>query len=398
MKKPSTTPQGPTGATPKLPQILLKAWRQCIISNGKFPEGTAKATDTEENLLRILAKSERGAITRLWRTFTQERDALSARTMTDKRNAVAYLLGFHLPNLARALHAVNNSSKRASIKPALESFASATIVDIGCGSGAMAQASLSLVKGLKKPIANVNLRLIDASGPLLDAATLMLQGIDPDADIRTHRGRLDTLAPGKYLPDVGSVGIYNLGYVWNEIAKNPRARNKIFELFEKLIANKVPALVFITEPGTQDQSRSAMVLRNQLTSLGYQVYYPCPSNAPCPLLERSRDWCYSEIPWNPPAIQKLVDKFIGIERSKLAASCYALATPAMGQMIELKLKNMQVVVGRPVKAPKGQATSSQKSFEYLLCTSQGPKKTPATPGKPPLDRGTIFDATPVVKK
>jgi SAM-dependent methyltransferase len=377
------------GEATKLPAILTKAWRETILEMGKFPKGTELTNSTEEGLLKKLVKSERGAIANLWRTFTSDRDSLTAKTLTDKRNSVAYLLGFHLPNAARTLHAISVACRRASIKPALEGFKKAMIVDLGCGSGAMAQSSLCLLRSLQNPIDDIELRLVDTSAPLLDTAKLLLAKTYPNGRIRTYRGKIDSLLIPKYLPDPDVLGIYNLGYVWNELAKNSRAKGKLLNLMQGLIDKNASALIIVVEPGSQDQSRSTMVLRNRMADLGYHIHYPCPTNRECPMLDRSRDWCYSEITWQPPPIQRLIDKQIGIEREILAASCYVFATPKLAKLIKARTTKMKVVVGRPVKGTR--ATVKTTQIEYLTCSDSGIQKAPVEAGALPLARGELLE-------
>ncbi len=373
----------------KLPSIVTKAWKETILAVGKFPKGTEIASSTDDALLKTLAHSERGAIASLWKTFTSDRDTLTAKTLSDKKNSAAYLLGFHLPNIARVMHGINATCRRSAIKPALENYKKATIVDLGCGSGAMAQASLWFLRSLKNPISAIDIRLVDSSAPLLETAKLLLTKTFDGAQVRTHRGKLDGLLVSKYLPDPDALGIYNFGYVWNELANNPRAKGKVFDLFKSLINKDTASLIIVVEPGSQDQSRSAMVLRDRLVDLGFHTLYPCPNNRPCPMLERSRDWCYSEVTWQPPMIQKLIDRHIGIERTVLAASCYVFASPRLAKQLTARTIKMEVVVGRPVKGAKGQMKS--KEIEYLTCSESGLKKAPVKAGELPMARGELLN-------
>jgi SAM-dependent methyltransferase len=287
------------------------------------------------------------------------------------------------------LHAITAACRRASIKPALEGFKKALIVDLGCGSGAMAQSSLWLLRSLQNPIDDIEFRLVDTSAPLLDTAKKLLTKTYPNSRIKAHRGKIDGLLVSKYLPDPDALGIYNLGYVWNELAKNSRAKGKLLNLLEGLIKKDVAALIFVVEPGSQDQSRSTMVLRNRMTDLGYHVHYPCPNNRECPMLDRSRDWCYSEIGWQPPPIQKLIDRQIGIDRATLAASCYVFATPKLAKLIKARTTKMKVIVGRPVKGTRASVKTTE--IEYLTCSDSGIKKAAVETGALPLARGELLE-------
>ena len=107
----------------------------------------------------------------------------------------------------------------------------------------------------------------------------------------------------------------------------------------------------IHEPANQLIARDAMEMRNFLCEIGFNPVYPCVSNAPSPLLERSKDWCYTEGKFQSPTDEKL-DKYIGIDRQDIKTTVFMFVTKPVHDLIHQK-KAALGVVGRPaVKAHK----------------------------------------------
>jgi len=377
----------------KIPAELIDAWQETIIENARFSRGTRVNTEKPETLVRGLAKSEKNTLIELWKTFTSEREQLNAKTLTGKKEAVAYLLGFHLSNSARIIHTFNAASKRWNIKDFIGNQEQVRIIDLGCGSGAMAQANVCFVKSAHNEDAKIQVQLVDGSSHLLDAAVSGLNKIDQKASVRAHKGDLAGLIVDKYVSDKNPFTFINLGYVWNEIVKNRSARQKISKLFSAVIRNETESLITVIEPGSQDQSRAAMELREELIEQGFMPLYPCPHSNSCPLLEMSRDWCYSEITWAHPPVQKFIDSQIGVERTVLAASAFLFASPALMKKLKPLAKDLEIVVGRPTRpSPSDSRNPSDRSnfgkkADYLLCTKEGIKKTPIHPNSNVTRRG-----------
>jgi hypothetical protein len=150
-------------------------------------------------------------------------------------------------------------------------------------------------------------------------------------------------------------------------------------------------MIALLEPGMEEQSRGAMELRDELTAAGYVALYPCPTSDACPMLEGSRDWCYSEGVFAPPATVKAIDKKLGLDRAKLSGSLFLFATPPLTKHMAARGKGAEaIVVGRPLKRSAHGKKSSD--FEYLLCTPGGLNKSPSTTGNNFRLRGTSLNS------
>jgi hypothetical protein len=397
-----------------LPKDLLAAWRDAVTRLAKMPRGTNKKDLTEDQLLYKVMRQEMGGIHELWETFTQERDQLTKHLLASKQQMVRYLLGFHLPNAARMQLALHNLNSRFPIGRLLSSGRTIRWNDLGCGSGAAAQAAIHFaIKAGMKP-RQLDLHLTDASGLLLDTAREIILAsmnlIDPgdaednsyvDFRMNTHRIPVEKLklAPLAHGADRDMISVYSMAYVWNELERNKPGRDKIKEVFAQHLRRDEAALLIFLEPANQNFTRSLMELRDDLVGAGYAPLYPCPKAGPCPMLERARDWCYSEGLWYRPPFVTRLDKELGTDRSKLSVAIYAFGTPALMAMADRTMERkaaetLQVVVGRPdkvaagAKGKTGQKKPTPKTAAKTTVkthTKAGPQKPTAEPPAPTFD-------------
>jgi hypothetical protein len=102
------------------------------------------------------------------------------------------------------------------------------------------------------------------------------------------------------------------------------------------------------------------------------------------MLERSKDWCYSEGEWNQPPVAKLIDHQMKINRAKHASTMFAFASPAVG----LTSDHEPIVVGRPVR--ESGVERYKGFFDYLVCDGDGLRKEKPEQPKQVILRGNIF--------
>jgi hypothetical protein len=370
-----------------IPGRILDAWRTAILGMAKLPRGTPRSEFTPDDLLNKIQKQETKTVIELWETFTQERANLSRGLLGTARQTVAYLLGFHLVNAARAMLLLRRLDERHALTAWVKRLAASPhpIVwhDLGCGTGAIAQVVSDYLIHSGLPLGRLELHLYDGVGTLLDAATAVLSasGLAP----KTHRVGLESLDPARLVASTDPrVRGFSLGYVWNELEKNPLARQRLKGIFAAQVAAKTMLLVL--EPATQAQSRAAMELRDELVAFGYVPLYPCSSAAPCPMLNLSRDWCFSEGEWQQPKPMQILDKALGIDRTRLNGTLLAFASPTLAADLALKdaANSEAVIVGRPERLGK------KGAVDYLLCQAGELRKSPLAPGAPAQARGTTL--------
>ena len=416
----STKPvPSPKQATPpgspdliKLSKHALDAWRHAVLSIARLPRGFARQDKTDGEKVHAILKAEMKGVHELWEIFTQERGELGKFLVAGKPEAVAYLLGFHLTNYARMQLALRRIDGRSGLGALLAGNQQVRWHDFGAGSGAMTQAFLDFSTKAGLSLGRLEAHAVDVSGALLDAARTVVQATRPDFLLKTHRLALDALPVSKYshpagdaalAPEARTITIYGMGYVYNEITANARAQRRLAEVFSGHLERDEAALVIMLEPATQTQSRAAMEWRDGMVEQGFLPIYPCPAAIPCPLLERSRDWCFSEGSLDRPAPVIEVDRALGIDRSRFGSTILAMATPALVARLKPTGKPLAVVVGRPdrvagnnVPAARGGrpapvAARGARPFDFLVCTAEGLQKVPPTPGRPFLPRGATLD-------
>lgn len=395
----------------RLPSELIDPWRQALIRCAKLPRGINPKTHTTPSLMQAIVRGEADEVARLWSIFTQEREELSRHLLASKRTAVAYLLGFHLANAARAQMVLGRAHIRHPLAKVLRELNGKILWhDLGCGTGAVAQVVMHNFVKSRVPLSNVALHLSDMSGTLLDTATELFAQSGWSENLHTHRYPLEKIVPERLAPDgeTALVG-YSLGYVWNELARNKTARTTLLKIFEDRSTQDHPTLILVLEPAMQELAREAMQLRDTLTDMGYGVLYPCPQSGPCPLLTRTRDWCYSEAKWDaPPEILRL-DEMLAMDRRHLSGAGYLLASPALMKKMTHPPKGDfpphgakrptqdAIVVGRPDR-------SSGRGFDYLVCQPSGLDKIPHAEGESitlrglPLERKGIGSPSPDIKR
>ena len=382
-----------------IPGVIVKKWKQELLThNKKMPSDIRSLGDNQK--LKWLINSEHGSVHDLWEAFTTDRDLLPRYLMNPKKQALSYLLGFHLPNIARFQMVFERLSERYMWRDFWKSIKSApTFIDFGCGSGAMSISWLSAIyrAGYKGP---THLSLFDHQAALLDMARRNIDALPFQTTIRS--GKVDLTKAISYvdknLNKIEGVTNISLGYIWNEISNNHRAQHKLIELLGKLESKET--ILWIFEPANQNQSRKAMELRDQLISMGYELAYPCSHSSQCPMLERSRDWCYSEGHWQRPIEIELLDKRLKLDRSKLRTTTMILMSPKVkAKLADLKRNSDQIIVGKPLKELKSNLPKKlrarlkeKKKFDYLLCGPKGISKvTPIHPEKSCMSRGEVLD-------
>jgi hypothetical protein len=112
-----------------------------------------------------------------------------------------------------------------------------------------------------------------------------------------------------------------LANIMNEIpgskkAESMQSQAMLHSLIKRLL-DPLYGVVLIIEPGQQDSARTLETIRSDLLEETTTIA-PCLHDHECPLLSRgSRDWCYSERFWQPPAIIEQLDRITGLDHHML---------------------------------------------------------------------------------
>lgn len=384
-------PARPAKVAPAI--ALIDAWSQALIALGRFPAGTRKTETSPFELVKLLARAERASIMELRETFTLERSQISKRLLSNKKQLVGYLLGFHLANAARLELTLGRVRGTWKIDGLLRQASAISISDIGCGAGAMAQSWLAYLQGCKVDTSKIAVQLFDSNQILLNTAKDIITYMDAAPELHSVKCAIEDLR--LELPNDDTLAIYSIGYVWNELTKNQKGQRNLQKFFTGLAKQAGKSIISLVEPASQHQSRATMELRNDLVAAGFVPLYPCPHAEPCPMLERSRDWCYSEFKWTRPRIQEQIDLLTEADRLMLAASAFVFASPAAAAAMASEGERKPIVVGRPVRKTYAKV---KREFDYLLCNKDAVlTKDEADPTKIPLRRGEKFNKVDYVK-
>lgn len=366
-------------------------WASMVANLAKTPRGLERprAEYSDLELCGYVLQENREDIIRLWEAFTTDRAEISRYLMEPKREALVYLLGFHLANQARLSGVLDRAEYRHRLLSTVSRAEKIHLVDIGCGSGALSHQTAQELWSYRSELP-ISFELVDRSQAFIDMAQKGLALLKADSDVVTRKQKLDDYLSRELREAAsGELVWYQLGYVWNEVKQSPKTSQLLLRYLEQGL-EAGPRILTVLEPANQEIARDAMELRDTLTAMGYIALYPCPHSQACPMLERTRDWCYSEFVWDRPPLVKKVDKILKIDRQRIGVAAYVFVSPDVYQELE-KARHEAVVVGRPVDRQTKNPLHSTKS--YLLCQPEpGLTKQKAEKEDIELLRGQFYRA------
>lgn len=80
--------------------------------------------------------------------------------------------------------------------------------------------------------------------------------------------------------------------------------------------------VAIIEPGTNQDGRRLLAIRDDLIAAGYKIWAPCTHQGPCPLLVHSKtDWCHNRVDWTQPDFYQAIESHLPMKHRTLVYSC-----------------------------------------------------------------------------
>ncbi len=192
------------------------------------------------------------------------------------------------------------------------------VLDIGCGPGT-GIAALHAWCDSVHPVQPISVRGIDAveanaalyreTGQALRARTG--HAIDCDAAVGDAR-RLEREPGG-----------YDLIMGLNVLNELPASAQPPFlaHCAELLLPG---GRLLLIEPALHATSRALLTLRDQAVQSGWMVEAPCFRQGPCPALNREKDWCHHDMPWERPDFIAWLDEEIGNIKRSLKFSCLVL--------------------------------------------------------------------------
>lgn len=382
---------------------VVSAWRQTVWQFARLRAHAALEPIKKGGPVDGVIRREAPQIKALWSLFTTDRDDIHRYLLDPKKQAMAYLLGFHLPNLVRMQITLARLQSRYDWQSMIQdrpATSTSRFIDLGCGSGALSMGFLNFLnRRFQKVPGHIEINLFDQHGAFLDMARWGIEHLFPAVPIKAQKGKIEEkfgFIADAITSHPKDLFILGMGYVWNELAE--RARSKLLNLLQNPKLLDGEGLLIVLEPANEKLARTTLEFRDQLVEMGYQALYPCLHSAPCPMLNHPKDWCFSEASWDRPKELKLVDDILESNRTKVNGVFQVFATP--GLAVKLKQRYQvpaATIVGRPVvKTPpaKTRTKPGPKPYEYLLCTEEAVlNKVKPTKDEPPIHRGLLWFPT-----
>ena len=326
-------------------------------------------------------------VSRLSRLLTKDRAYIPPAYLKDEGLRKAYLtyylpsnlLKIRLPLKELSLHQKNIFSKEHL-----------RILDIGSGPGSAALGVLGFFSRLEnKPVLEFVASDYVAEN-LKDAATIFesyKQHFRINASLRTVKTSVQKLKPlleGRY-------DLIILSNVLNELFLNDKKRiGKRIEFLNEILGHFLmhDGSCIIIEPALHDTSREMLLVRDGLLARGFHIYSPCLMNLSCPALVRPKDWCHEDVPWEPPALIKEIDKLAGLRKDSLKFSYVVLRKDGLS-LTDVYGADSFRIVSEPI--------ISKGKVEFYLCGKGGRRlitrldkdKSPANESFDALKRGDI---------
>ena len=328
--------------------------------------------------LELIIKRALPSIAQIWDSYNCDRQELSRFNFNTPKYSFSYLVGFHLPNVARVNCVFKRLLERIETRYLLK-FDTINIWDIGCGTGALSSSFISNIcqffnkSAYDKKTLKLNVNLIDRASHFLSISselietyinTLNLSGYsyNIESSISTTNTSIESfLAPSEFINTGDStLNVYLAGYVYNEISSKQKGSHAFERLISKINSSK-NTLIFLLDPANQTPAKKLIEFKDKVLKSGFNPLYPCPFlTINCPLSAK-KDWCYTEGFFKKDRLTDLVDKSLKTQRSKINTCAFVLTnTPSF---INSKLKKPVVVVGKPII----KADRTQSHIQYLLC-------------------------------
>ena len=246
-----------------------------------------------------------GAVERLSRGLTRERELAGARYMDEERLLGAYLLFYWPISYLQARGTISELPRRPR-----------TVLDLGSGPGPIAFAALDA--GASEVVA------ADRSARAL--ATARALGVEAGEPIATREWNPSKARPLAELAPERRFDLVTMGHVVNELFQGADADARRADLLEEAAALLAPGgSLLVVEPALRDTSRALLRLRDLLVARGFAVRAPCLFRGPCPALARETDWCHAERRIAPPPLVAQIGKAAGLRKEAVKMSYLVLA-------------------------------------------------------------------------
>jgi ribosomal protein RSM22 (predicted rRNA methylase) len=263
-------------------------------------------------------------VTRISTLLTRERECLPEAYLKDEGLRKAYG-AYYLPSNLSKIH---KPLLEMSLHPrGLFTKEKLRVLDIGAGPGTASLGVLTFFSQRKlKP--RLEFTAVDHVAGNLRMAESLFRSAGRDHQIEfTLKTVLSGIADLAAAAVPGHFDAIILSNVMNELFVGDRARiDKRMVLLNDLLKSSLSddGNCIVIEPALRETSREMLDVRDGMVKQGFHIYSPCLVSANCPALLNPKDWCHEDIPWDPPAIVKEIDKLTGLRKDALKFSYLVL--------------------------------------------------------------------------
>ncbi len=293
-----------------------------------------------------LVRANLRPIRELWKTFNEERHHITSYLQNSHKEASAYLLGFQRANQARVQEVFFRSQILSHLKGGDEPV---KVVDLGCGTGAM---SLGFLDSLAIEDSRLEFHLVDKRRQLSALAEKQLTdlGLKSEQIVLRNQDLRQWFTMEK--SDFEGPQIILSGYLLNEIFADKEVSQLLKKFTKDWAGTKHPSAFVMVDSAHQNLGRLLLQWRDHMQELGWTPVYPCPTGQiHCPLLEKDKDWCFSEMDWHQEAFDRVVDEGLTLDRQTLSFSAFVFLNPAWLKKYQPR-KRETVIIGRPLLMKK----------------------------------------------
>ena len=314
------------------------------------------------NLSREELKSLAANVSKLSSLLTKDRESLPAAYLRDAGLRSAYVR-YYLPTNMQKVHlALTDLSLHAE----LLSKDRLRVLDLGAGPGTALLGLLAFFDQRPQPPALACVA-VDRVAENLRVAEELFAAYRTnnviDASLKTIRADVEGVAGlfGGFFDLIILSNVLNELYPFDEDRIERRA-GLVKTLLDRFLAESGSCIVI--EPALRETSRELLQVRDGLLTKGVSVYAPCLMAKNCPALTNPKDWCHEDIPWDPPALIKEIDRLTGLRKDSLKFSYLVLRKDGRS-LTDLFGRDSFRVVSEPL-VTKGK-------IEFYICGAKGRK-------------------------
>jgi ribosomal protein RSM22 (predicted rRNA methylase) len=299
-------------------------------------------------------KSLAANVSKLSTLLTKDRESLPAAYLRDAglRSAyVRYYLPMNMQKVHLALTDLSLHAERLLSKDRLR------VLDLGAGPGTALLGLLTFFAQRPQPPALACVAVDRVAENLRVAEELFIAYRTNnviDASLKTIRADVEGVAGlfGGFFDLIILSNVLNELYPFEEDRIERRA-GLVKTLLDRFLAESGSCIVI--EPALRETSRELLQVRDGLLAKGVSVYAPCLMAKNCPALTNPKDWCHEDIPWDPPALIKEIDRLTGLRKDSLKFSICASEGRALADRSI-----------RPGLVPRGERTARDQGQGGIL--------------------------------